>query len=156
MITLDQTDREILDRLQRDGDLSISELAEQLGMSGPPCWRRVKRLRDEGILTHRRWHVDPEAVGLDVVVFATLSLATHDEAATSAFREKVREVPEVLECYILLGGIDVLVKVVAKDIRSYEHFYYSTLSQLPGVRATTSSVVMTAVKQTHALPLLVT
>src|SRR5690606_34178265 len=102
MITLDRIDREILARLQGNGDLSISELANQLGMSGPPCWRRVKRLKDEGILTHRSWHIDPAAVGLNVVVFATVRLATHDAAATTSFREKVLDIPEVMECYILL------------------------------------------------------
>ncbi len=153
MTTLDRIDREILARLQRDGDLSISELADQLGMSGPPCWRRVKRLKDEGVLTHRSWHVDPASVGLNVVVFATVRLATHDAAATTSFREKVLDIPEVMECYILLGTSDVLVKIVAPDIKAYEAFYYDVLSQLPGVRETTSSVVMSAVKQTSALPI---
>jgi Lrp/AsnC family transcriptional regulator len=153
MITLDRIDREILKRLQCDGDMSMSELAEQLSMSGPPCWRRVKRLRDAGVLTHRSWHVDPESVDLNVVVFATLSLTAHDVASISAFREKIRDIPAVLECYILLGGIDVLVKIMAKDIKSYEELYYSTLSQLPGVRATTSSVVMSTVKKIDALPI---
>ena len=153
MLTLDRIDREILRRLQEDGDLSISDLADQIGMSGPPCWRRVKRLRDEGVLAHRNWHVDPEKVVLNVVIFATLGLTTHDPASITAFQARIREIPEVLECYIMLGSIDVMVKVVARDIRGYEEFFYGTLSQLPGVRETTSSVVMTVVKHTGALPI---
>lgn len=152
-ITLDRIDRQILALLQDDGGLSASDLADRLGMTPPPCWRRVKRLKDSGILARQIWHLDPERLGLAVTIFATVKLATHDAAATTAFRTEIRKLPEVLECYVLLGTIDVLLKIVVPEIRYYEEFFYRQLSQLPSVREVTSSVVMSEVKHTAALPL---
>lgn len=123
-------------------------------MSPPPCWRRVKALRDSGVLKGQYWEVDPAKIGLDLVVFATVKLTAHDLGATSAFRDNVRSIPEVLECYVLLGGIDVLLKIAVPSIGYYEAFFYEKLSQLPAVREVTSSVVMSEVKKTRALPLL--
>lgn len=152
-ISLDQTDRAILSLLQQDGSLSIAELADQLGMTPPPCWRRVKRLKDEGILQRQTWIVDPEAIGINLIVYATIRLAAHDASATQQFRDQIKAWPEVLECYILLGAIDVLVKIAVKDIKYYEEFFFKKLSQLPGVREVNSSVVVSGIKDTTALPL---
>lgn len=151
-LTLDKVDRQILSLLQGDGALSVSQVAERLGMTPPPCWRRIRRLKDEGILRKQVWLVEPATIGLGVTVYATVRLTTHDKAATTAFRAKVQEYPEVQECYILLGAIDVLMKIVAADIKAYEDFFYNHLSQLPGVREVTSSTVLTKVKETTALP----
>lgn len=152
-VTLDLVDRRILTALQEDGSLSVAELADKLGMTPPPCWRRIRRLKEAGVLTQQAWLVNPEAVGLNVLIYATVKLAAHDAKATRAFRDKIKNLPEVLECYILLGGIDVLLKIVAKDIKSYEDFFYNKLSQLPSVREVTSSVAMTSVKNTWVLPI---
>ncbi|MES2495285.1 MAG: Lrp/AsnC family transcriptional regulator [Pseudomonadota bacterium] len=152
--TLDLIDRKILDLLQEDGSLSVAELADRLGMTPPPCWRRVRRLRTAGILDKQVWLVDPASVGLTMELYATVKLHAHDAQATSAFREHVRQLPEIVECYILLGQIDVLLKIVVKDIGYYEEFFYEKLSQLPGVREVNSSVVMTEVKKTTRLPML--
>lgn len=133
--------------------MSVSNLADELGMSGPPCWRRVKRLKDAGILARKSWLVDPALVGLNVIVFATIRLTTHDEGVTIAFRAKVLELPEVLECYILLGTFDALIKIAAGDMKAYEAFYYNTLSRMPSVRETTLSVVMSEIKNTNILPI---
>lgn len=150
---LDRIDRLILTELQADGSLSVSELADRLGMTPPPCWRRVKRLKDEGYLTRLAWLVDADKLGLSVIVYATVKLATHDRNATNAFREQVGQFPEVQECYILLGGIDVLLKIRTASIKAYESFFYERLSQLPSVREVTSSVVLSEVKCTTALPI---
>ncbi|MBY8826202.1 Lrp/AsnC family transcriptional regulator [Sphingomonas colocasiae] len=152
-ISLDQTDRAILSLLQQDGSLSIAELADRLGMTPPPCWRRVKRLKDEGVLRRQTWIVDPEAIGINLIVYATIRLAAHDATATQQFRDRIKTWPEVLECYILLGAIDVLVKIAVKDIKYYEEFFFKKLSQLPGVREVNSSVVVSGIKDTTALPL---
>ena len=150
---LDPTDRRILALLQEEGSLSVNELAERIGMTAPPCWRRVRRLRDAGILLKQVWLVDAEAVGFGVTIFAAVKLATHDGAATTAFRKKIRELPEVLECYVLLGTPDALLKIVVSDMNYYEDFFYKRLSQIPGVREVSSSVVMSEVKKTTCLPL---
>ena len=152
-ITLDTIDRQMLALLQEDGSLSVAELADRLGMTAPPCWRRMRRLKDAGVLQRQIWLVDPPSVGLDIFLYATVKLATHDAAATQAFRERVGLLPEVLECYILLGSTDALLKVVVSDVKYYEEFFYRKLSQLPGVREVNSSVVMSEVKKTATLPL---
>jgi Lrp/AsnC family transcriptional regulator len=149
-ITLDAIDRKILTLLQADGALSVADLADRLGMTAPPCWRRVRRLKDAGVLQRQVWLVDPEAIGLNMVVYATVKLASHE--LTDAFRERVKEWPEILECYILLGTVDVLLRIVVKDIKYYEEFFFKRLSQLPGVREVNSSVVVTEVKRTFGLP----
>lgn len=150
--TLDTIDRRILTLLQQDGSLSVAELADRLGMTPPPCWRRVRRLKDAGILKRQIWEVDAAAVGMNVTVYATLKLNAHDARATSEFREQIRLLPEVLECYILLGSVDVIVKMIVSDIKYYEQFFYERLSQLPGVREVNSSVVLTEVKKTAHIP----
>lgn len=150
--SLDAIDRQILKHLQEDGSLSVADLAERLGMTAPPCWRRVRRLKDAGVLERQVWIVDPTSIGWDMVIYATVKLAAHDAGATLAFREQIRLLPEVLECYILLGSIDVLLKIVVRDMRYYEEFFYKKLSQLPGVREVNSSVVMTEVKKSGQLP----
>ena len=152
-ITLDIIDRRIVSALQEDGALSIADLAERLGMTPPPCWRRVRRLKDVGVLTGQVWLVDPESVGLDVTIYATVKLASHDAKATAAFREEVKNLPEILECYILLGSVDALLKIVVPDIKYYENFFYKKLSQMPGVRSVNSNVILTEVKKTSKLPL---
>jgi len=150
--TLDAIDRRILSLLQEDGSLSISELAERLGMTPPPCWRRVHRLQAQKILERQVWLVDPKVIGLGATIYAAVKLTTHDSAATAAFRTRIQTLPEVLECYILLGSPDALLKIVVPDISHYEEFFYARLSQIPGVREVTSSVVMSTVKKTTSLP----
>jgi len=149
---IDSIDAKILEHLQADASLSVSDIADKIGMTPPPCWRRIRRLREEGILDKQVWLVDPQKVGLGVTVYATVKLVTHDPEATSAFQKAVQVYPQVQECYILLGAIDVLLKVVAKDIEAYEHFFYNHLSLLPGVRAVKSNVMMTEVKKSTQLP----
>jgi Lrp/AsnC family transcriptional regulator len=150
---LDAVDRRILRLLQEDGSLSISELAERLDMTAPPCWRRVRRLKEAKILERQVWLVDPKKVGLNVTLYTSVKLVTHDSAATLAFRKRVQALPEVLECYILLGSPDALLKIVVCDMRYYEEFFYTRLSQIPGVREVSSSVVMSEVKKTTRIPL---
>ena len=151
--SIDAIDRLILGELQRDGSLSIAELADRIGMTAPPCWRRVRRLRETGILKRQLWELDPTKLGLGLTLYATVKLATHDAEATKAFREHVRDIPDIVECYILLGAIDVMIKIVVPDIHYYENFFYDRLSQIPGVREVNSSVVMSEVKRSTSLPL---
>src|SRR5262245_13176884 len=119
-MTIDAVDRRILRLLQEDGSLSVTELAERIDMTAPPCWRRVRRLKEAQVLERQVWLVDPKKVGLHVTLYTSVKLATHDGAATLAFRERVQALPEVLECYILLGSPDALLKIVVADMRYYE------------------------------------
>jgi Lrp/AsnC family transcriptional regulator len=152
-ITLDPTDRKIVALLQEDGSLSVADLASRLNMTPPPCWRRLRRLKEAGILERQLWLVNAPALGLGLFVYASVKLATHDAKAVMQFREQIKIWPEVMECYVLLGAIDVLVKIAVRDIEYYEDFFFKKLSQLPGVREVNSSVVMSEIKRTAALPL---
>ena len=151
-VSLDAIDRRILAILQEDGSLSVSDLATRIGMTPPPCWRRLRRLKDAGILERQVWIIDPKSVGLGLTIYASVKLATHDIEATAAFRGRIKALPEVLECYILLGTPDALLKILVPDIGYYEEFFYKRLSQIPGVREVSSSVVMTEVKKTTGIP----
>jgi len=153
-MTLDETDRRILALLQENAALSVAEVADSLRMTPPPCWRRIKRLKDGGVLEKQVWLVDPKAVGLTVTIYAAVKLTTHDSKATAAFRNRIQALPEVLECYILLGNPDALLKIIVSDMEHYEELFNARLSQIPGVREVTSSVVMTEVKKTTRVPLL--
>ena len=149
---MDLIDRQIVEFLQKDGSLSVSDLADRFGMTPPPCWRRVKALKESGVLSRQVWVADRAKLGLNLCIYATIELATHDLDATTAFRTRIEEIPEILECYILLGSVDVLLKIVVPDAGYYESFFYQTLSLLPGVRKVTSSVMLSEVKCTTAVP----
>lgn len=152
-MSIDIIDRRILDILQKDGSLSSAEVAAQLNMTTPPCWRRIRRLKDEGYLLKQVWLVNPDAMNLKVTIYANVKLVTHDKEATTAFRLQVQTFPEVQECYILLGVSDVLIKVLVSDIKEYEDLFYNQISQLPGVKEVTSSVVLSEVKSSTELPI---
>ena len=155
-LSIDLVDRRILDLLQKDGSLSSGEVASQLNMTTPPCWRRIRRLKDEGYLQKQVWLVNPEAMNLKVTIYANVRLTTHDKEATTAFRLQIQTFPEVQECYILLGTSDVLIKVLVSDIKEYEDIFFNHISQLPGVKEVTSSVVLSEVKNSTELPIKLT
>ncbi|MCY4210617.1 MAG: Lrp/AsnC family transcriptional regulator [Gammaproteobacteria bacterium] len=149
---LDQFDRKILTTLQRDAGLTVSELAARIGLSTSPCWRRLKRLEDAGVLKKRVAILDPERLGLDVIVFAEIKLEVHGQEALPNFQQAVAKLPEVLECYTVMGEIDFLLKVVTTDIHAYERFLHRLLS-LPMVREINSRMAVSEIKCTNELPL---
>ena len=151
-ISLDSTDRRILDLLQREPGLNASGIGERIGLSQSACWRRIQRLRDEGVFTDHPVILDREKVGLTTMVFAHVKLTSHGRSNLSAFAEAVRSYPEVMDCYVLLGNVDFLLRIVAADIKAYEQFFFEELSQLPGIQEVTSSIVLSDIKHTTALP----
>ena len=153
MIELDDTDRRLLRRLQQDASLSTAELAEQVGLSQAPCWRRIKRLKDEGVIQAIVALADAKALGLGVTVFATVTLEEHSEKATQAFEAAMRAAPEVLECCAVTGDRDYWIKLVVADIEDYDRFLTRRLLHLKLVRSVNSRFVLRAIKQTTALPL---
>lgn len=150
---LDATDRRILALLQRDASLSAAEIAERVNLSQPPCWRRIKRLEAAGYIEKRVAHLNRKRLGFGVVVYAEVKLSAVGRQAIPEFEEKVRSFPEVTECYIMLGRVDFLLRVVARDVDDYEQFFRDHLSQLPGVQDITSSVALSEVKYTTEVPL---
>jgi Lrp/AsnC family transcriptional regulator len=149
---MDQTDRKILHLLQLNADLSITDLAERVGLSQTPCWRRVKKLESDGIITGRTVLLDPSALGLSANVFASLKLRQHDEATLDAFEAAAKELPEVVECFSMSGESDYILRIVIDGIGAYEQFLKKVLLHLPGVASINSSFALKCVKLTTRLP----
>ena len=149
---LDRGDTRILDLIQEHGDLSAAEIAERLGMTASTCWRRVSRLEELGVIRKRVALLDREKVGLNVLVFSHVKLAGHGRDALLKFEQAVRQHPEILECYTLMGETDFLLRIVCRDIKSYEAFFLDHLSRFPGVQSVHSSIALSVIKETTALP----
>ena len=150
---LDKTDRKIMALLQHDGSLSASDVAERVNLSQPPCWRRIKRLEDEGYIERRVAMLNRKKLGLSLVIYTEVKLTANGRAAVGEFEDKIRSFPEVTECYVMMGRSDFLLRIVTKDIGSYETFFRDHLSQLPGVQDITSAMALSEVKYTTELPL---
>lgn len=150
---LDRYERKILQLLQEDASLSTAAIAERVGLSASPCWRRIDRLEREGFIRRRVALLDRQKVGLNAHIFAQVKLNAHGRANLDEFTAAIRELPEVLECYVLMGQVDFMLRIVAPDIEAYERFFFDRLSQLPGVQEVNSTVALSEIKATTALPL---
>jgi Lrp/AsnC family transcriptional regulator len=150
---LDKVDRRILDLVQREGALSVAEVASRTGLSTTTCWRRIQALEQSGVIKGRVALLDRAALGLDVTIFAHVKLSTQGRDAIAAFAEAIRERPEVLDCYTTMGEWDFMLRVVTRDIKAYEAFYLDHLSKLPNVQSINSSVTVTVIKETTILPI---
>ncbi len=152
-VQLDKADRAILRELQLDASLSAADVGEKVGLSQSPCWRRIQRLREKGVIKDEVALVDRKRVGFNTMVFATVKLSAHGRSKLSDFAEAIQRFPEVLECYVLMGSMDFMLKIVTHDVEAYEHFFFEDLSQLPGVQEINSTIAMSQIKHTTALPL---
>jgi Lrp/AsnC family transcriptional regulator len=150
---IDRLDLRLLDILQRQGALSVAEVAAQTKLSTTTCWRRIQQLEQNGVIRARVALLDRNALGLDVTIFAHVKLATTGRDALAEFEAAIRDRTEVLECYTLTGEWDFLLKIVTKNIKAYEAFYLDYLSRIPCVRSVNSSVAVTVIKESTALPL---
>ena len=150
---LDRIDRKILGALQEDGRLPNNELAERVGLSPSPCLRRVKALEEAGVIARYVALVDPASVDLPVNIFVSVSLERQVEARLDGFEAAVMARPEVLECYLMTGDADYLLRVVVPDLASYERFLKEHLTRIPGVASIRSSFALKQVRYRTALPL---
>jgi Lrp/AsnC family leucine-responsive transcriptional regulator len=150
---LDDTDRAILRLLQEDGRMTNLELAQRIGLSPAACLARARRLRESGVIRRYMIDVDPEAIGLALLIFVEVRLNSTLEAGLAEFKEMVRATPEILECHLVAGGFDYLIKARVKDMNAYRAFLGERLSVLPGVRETRTYAVLEEVKSTTALPI---
>lgn len=152
MISLDDIDRRILQRLQLEGRLSNAELADKVGLSSSPCWRRVKALEEAGVIRGYAALLDAKAVGLGVNVFMSVSLSTQVEKALKEFERAAAARPEVMECYLMTGDSDYLLRVAVPDLEAYERFVMD-FTKIAGIAQIRSSFALRTVKQGTALPL---
>jgi Lrp/AsnC family transcriptional regulator len=152
-LKLSPIDVRILGLLQQDASLTAAEIAEQVNLSVSPCWRRINRLEQEGIIEKKVALLNAEKLGLGLVIFARIRLAKNDEASLHDFEERVRRFPEVVECYTVTGSADYFLKIITRDIKHYDRFLRRQLIQIPLVRDVNSNVAVTRIKYTTGLPL---
>ncbi|MER1968716.1 Lrp/AsnC ligand binding domain-containing protein [Castellaniella sp. GW247-6E4] len=150
--TLDKLDRRILDLLQQNGRMSMTELADTVGLTVTPCIERVRRLERDGIITGYHARVNPSALEAGLLVFVEISMSSKSERTFEEFRREVLCVPQVLECHLVSGDFDYMVKARIKEISQYRNLLGDILLRLPGVTQTKSCVVMEEVKETQFIP----
>ena len=152
-MVIDSTDKKLLGLLQEDANISTSALADKLHISQAPCWRRINRLEEQGIIQKRVAVLDREALGMSVVVFATVNLTQTGRQNLIEFEQMIKGHPEVLECYTMTGIWDYVLKIVTRDVRHYEDFVRNTLSASDLIRELHSHIAVTEIKNSSALPL---
>ncbi|MGR3463735.1 Lrp/AsnC family transcriptional regulator [Limimaricola sp.] len=149
---LDEIDRMILAELQADGRMTNVELARRVGISAPPCLRRVRTLEEQGYIRGYHADVDPRELGFDVSVFAMVRLVSQSEAELSAFESRCRDWPLVRECHMLNGEVDFVLKCVAPDLRSFQAFLTGELTAAPNVASVKTSLVIRNAKAEPGVP----
>ena len=150
---LDRIDTTLLQELQADCSRSASELGEIVGLSQAACWRRIQRLEEQGYIRKRIAVLNAEKLGLSTIVLAHVKLSAHGRANIDAFSKKLQALPNVLECFVLLGDPDFFLKVAVKDIFDYERFFFDRLSKIEGVAEVKSMVTLSQIKNDTALPI---
>ncbi len=150
---LDRFDLKILNALQADATISLQELGERVGLSHTPCWRRVKRLEERGIIRKRVTLLSAEKLGLGVNVFVSLSLQAHGERVLDELEQAVERIPEVVEAYSVSGDRDYLLRIVVADVAAYERLMKHTLVNLPHVHNMSSTFALRQTKYSTELPL---
>lgn len=143
---VDAADRRILEALQADGRLTNVELAERVGMSASPCWRRVRQLEAAGVIKGYRAEIDRRKVGLGVLALVSVEIDSHTEAEARRFEAEVARLPEVVACYSVSGQADFLLQVVAADLDGYADFAMTVIRRLPGIKAMHTSFVLKEIK----------
>ena len=150
---MQKSDIKILAALQHDADISTSDLAAKVNLSQSPCWRRVNKCEESGLIRRRVALLGRQKLGLEVVVFATVNLNPIGKQNLLAFERTVESYPEVVECYTMAGIWDYMLKIICRDIRHYEDFVRNTLSASDAIRELHSHIAVTEIKNTTELPL---
>jgi DNA-binding Lrp family transcriptional regulator len=150
---IDTIDMQILAELQEDGRMTNVDLASRVGLTAPPCLRRVRALEDNGAIKSYHAVIDPATLGFTITVFAMVSLKSQAEADLKAFEDHVASLPEVRECHMLNGEIDFILKVVARDLQSFQQFLTSKLTPAPNVVSVKTSLTIRTSKNVPGVPL---
>jgi DNA-binding Lrp family transcriptional regulator len=150
---LDPIDRKLLAELQADGRITNVELAARVGLTAPPCLRRVRALEDAGVIRGYHAELDAAKLGFGITVFALVSLKSQAEDALRQFEEHVRSLPDVRECHMLNGEIDFILKIVSRDLQSFQEFLTSKLTPAPNVASVKTSLTIRTAKNEPGVPL---
>ncbi|BFM49963.1 Lrp/AsnC family transcriptional regulator [Marinomonas sp. THO17] len=153
MAKLDKVDKQILSLIQQNGRISNAKLANAVSMSETPCWRRLKRLEEEQIITSYQANLDRRRMGFGVMAFVQISCTSHDEESTLEFERIIANSEYVLACHNTTGEADFMLQVVAKDLDDYSRFVEQSLRKLPGVSAIRSNISLREVKSSSRLPI---
>jgi len=153
MTNLDEIDRRLLAELQAEGRVTNVDLAERVGLTPPPCLRRVRSLEESGVIKGYHAELDQSKLGFAITVFALVSLKSQAEEALRQFEDHVRALPEVRECHMLNGEIDFILKIVSKDLQSFQEFLTSKLTPAPNVDSVKTSLTIRTAKNLPGVPL---
>jgi len=153
MSEIDDIDRKIIAALQADGKVTVNELAEKVGLSASPCARRVRILEQAGVIKGYAAIIDQKKVGLPISAFASIKLERQREDALERFSKAVARWPEVVDCYLMTGQRDYLLRIVVRDLEAYEHFLNDKLTRLDGVASIETSFALKQVKRSEVLPI---
>ena len=150
---IDETDYDLLALLQKDGRAPNAKLAKNLNLSETPCWRRLKRLEDTGIIKGYQANLDRHLLGFGVLAFVQLCFAIHTDDSLEKFEEAIQGIPEILSCHNVTGEADYLLQIVSEDLETYEKLLREVIRRLPGVTSVKSSFSLREVKASTNLPL---
>lgn len=150
---IDGIDAKILHLIQTNAALSVADIADKVGLSSSPCWRRIKRMEEVGIIQQRVTILDRSKLGLDFEVFVAVKLALPNSANMEKFEKAVRNMPEVVQCAVVTGAVDFMLRVVTKDMHAYEDFLREVLLSIELISDVQSRIVLRQSKDTYALPL---
>lgn len=153
MSDLDRTDRHILTLLQEDASLSIQQIADRVGLSVNPCWRRIRQMEAAGVIQARVALVDPQKIGLGLTVYVRVRTSDHSAAWARRLNEVIAAMPEVLECHRIGGDVDYLLKVIVPDIAGYDRIYRELIDRLPSLADVSALFSMERLKSTTGLPI---
>ncbi|MBB5733496.1 DNA-binding Lrp family transcriptional regulator [Altererythrobacter atlanticus] len=153
MATLDNIDRRLLAELQAEGRVTNVDLARRVGLTAPPCLRRVRALEEDGVIRGYHADLDPSKLGFAITVFAMVSLRSQAEEDLRAFEDHIKDLPDVRECHMLNGEIDFILKVVSKDLQSFQEFLTSKLTPAPNVASVKTSLTIRTSKNEPGVPL---
>ncbi|MFK7996926.1 MAG: Lrp/AsnC family transcriptional regulator [Granulosicoccus sp.] len=150
---IDPTDLKLLRALQAEPTLSVAQLGERIGLSHTPCWRRLKKLESDGVISERNVVLNADILGLHITVFCFIRLTHHDKASMDAFEEGARAHPNILQCYTMSGEQDYMLRVVTESVEAYEQLMKNELLSLPCVGQMSSSFALSEIKNTMVLPI---
>lgn len=150
-LEIDGIDRKILEYLQQDAQLPIQSIAERVGLTTNPCWRRIRRMEQEGIIEKRTAVISAEKIGLGITVFVMLKTEQHTRGWLESFKSGIEDISEIVECHRMAGEVDYMLKVLVRDLKHYDKVYQRLIDRVPGLKDVSSTFSMERLKQSASI-----